>query len=494
MRPVLTVDDVLTRAFKQVGYTPARERVNLEQYRTEDGIVRFVREVLGAEPAPYQIDILRALVREKRVAARGPHGLGKTALAAWVICWVMTVFDVDVKAPTTASAWRQLEKFLWPEIRKWATQANWHRIGLTITPGQDLLQLAFKRPGKEAFAVASDNPALIEGAHASLILYVFDEAKSIPAGTWDAAEGAFSGAGADTGGLAYALAISTPGEPSGRFYDIHARKPGYEDWWVRHVTLEEAIRAGRISREWVEQRRRQWGENSAMYQNRVLGEFAASGEDSVIPLAWVEAAVERWHACGGQVAANEDAPPSKKAYGLDVARYGDDKTALCIVEGHVVAPLHYWSRQGTMQTVGRVANLLQDKDTPIGVDVIGVGAGVFDRLRELGYSACEVNVAEKTDLTDASGTRQFINLRSAVWWMMRELLDPDIGGKLALPPDDLLTGDLVAPLWKETSTGRILVESKDAIKLRIGRSTDAADALAIALYAQLHGDIGISFT
>lgn len=82
----------------------------------------------------------------------------------------------------------------------------------------------------------------------------------------------------------------------GRFYDIHSRKPGYEDWTVRHVTLGEAIKAGRISPDWAEQRKRQWGEDSAIYQNRVLGEFAASDEDAVVPLAWVEAAVERWHA------------------------------------------------------------------------------------------------------------------------------------------------------------------------------------------------------
>ena len=198
-------------------------------YRSQAGIVRIVRDVLKADPAPYQERILKALVKHKRVAVRGPHGLGKTALAAWVVLWGLLAFDDDVKIPTTASAWRQLEKFLWPEIRKWARPLMTEHADMT------LLTLSAKIPGKEAFAVASDDPALIEGAHANTLIYVFDESKAIPAGTWDAAEGAFSGAGEDTGADAYWLAISTPGATDGRFYDIHQRRPGFEDWHTEHV-------------------------------------------------------------------------------------------------------------------------------------------------------------------------------------------------------------------------------------------------------------------
>src|SRR6185312_2888777 len=124
--------------------------------------------------------------------------------------------------------------------------------------------------------------------------------KAIPGATFDAAEGAFANAGSDTVSEALAFAVSTPGEPQGRFYDIHARKPGYEDWFVWHVTLEDTIQAGRVSREWAEQRKRQWGEDSAVYQNRVLGEFASSEEDGVIPLGWIERANERWHVWNDQ--------------------------------------------------------------------------------------------------------------------------------------------------------------------------------------------------
>lgn len=472
------VDELLAGAFHRLNYTPQHERIDLAQYRTELGICRFVREILGVrDVAPYQEDILRAIVRERRVSARGPHGLGKTALAAWMVLWAMTVFDRDTKCPTTASAWRQLEKFLWPEIRKWAMRAHWYKLGLDVQIGRELLMLSFKLGQKEAFAVASDNPALIEGAHASLICYVFDEAKAIPSATWDAAEGAFSGAGTDTGNLAFALAISTPGEPSGRFYDIQSRKPGYGDWWVRHVTLDEALLAGRISQDWVEARREQWGEESAVYQNRVLGEFAATGEDSVIPLTWVEQAVERWQTFDGEGI-------GRTTWGLDVARYGEDRTVLARYTGRVVEALTYWPKQDTMQTTGRVV-MAVPRDQPIAVDVIGVGAGVFDRLRELSFAALDVNVGAASDLTDTSGALHFLNLRSALWWLLRDHLDPRQPDAIALPPDDRLIGDLVGPRWVMTSAGKIKVESKDDLRKRLGRSTDSADAVMLAMYAAL---------
>lgn len=457
----------------------ARQRIvqlDVERYRTPDGIVRFVREVLGVdgqtpdEPnylAPYQEDILRQFVARHRAAVRGPHGLGKTALSSWIILWAISCLGEDVKVVTTASAWRQLEHYTWPEVRKWAQRADWSLTPVRIQYKRELLELGIKLPGREAFAVASDNPALIEGAHARVLVYVFDEAKAIVPGTWDAAEGAFST------GDAYALAISTPGEPSGRFYDIHARKPGYGDWWVRHVTLAEAIVAGRIRPEWADQRRQQWGETSAVYQNRVLGEFAQSGEDSVIPLAWIELANERFRERGGK-------GEGKTTYGCDPARYGEDQTATARLVGRVLEALDQHAQQDTMQTAGRLAATIGANAT--GIDTIGLGAGVFDRLREQKFNVVSVNVAESTDLRDASDSFGFVNLRSAIWWMLREALDPSGPDPLALLPDDLLTGDLTAPTWTYTSTGRVKVESKDEMRARLGRSTDSADALGLALY------------
>lgn len=454
--------------------------------QSEDGIVWFVRDVLGAEPAPYQEHILRALIRYKRVAVRGPHGLGKTALASWVILWGLVAFPDDVKIPTTASAWRQLKEFLWPEVRKWARGAKWNLVGMTIVEGRDLLDLSIRirEHDKAAFAVASNNPALIEGAHAKHIIYVFDESKSIPDSTWDAAEGAFSTAG-DDGTIAYALAISTPGSTSGRFYDIHKRRPGYDDWHTIHVTLAEAVKAGRITTDWVDARRDQWGESSGVFLNRVLGEFDESGEENVIPLAWIDAAVDRWHERKNRLS------PGKRVHGLDVARFGEDATTLATLhdEYDFFDAINYFPKSDTMRTVGTVRSFVGRYDE-MAVDVIGVGAGVFDRLREAGYKVFANNAGEATPLRDSSGEIGFINVRAAMWWAMREALDPSNNPTIALPDDPRLIGDLTAPKWWHTSKGLIQVESKDDLRKRIKRSTDSADAVLMAYFLARIGGSG----
>lgn len=430
----------------------------------------------GSGATEYQKRILRSIVEQKRVAVRGPHGLGKTALSSWVILWFALTRDgKDWKAPTTASSWRQLVHYLWPEVHKWARRVRWDVVGRPPFRISEMLDRTLKLHTGEAFASASDNPALIEGAHADYLLYMFDEAKTIPGETFDAAEGAFSGAGGDTAAEAIALAVSTPGEPSGRFYEIHARRPGYEDWFVHHVTLEDCIAAGRVSREWADQRLKQWGADSAIYANRVLGEFATSEEDTVIPLAWVELANERWLAWK-----DTGQKPSFTCVGVDVARSGEDMTVLALRHGNVIAELRRYSKEDTMATTGRVRGILAAYSGRAIVDVIGVGAGVVDRLKEDKMPVVAFNASERSEDKDHSGELGFVNKRSAAWWRMRELLDPTNGHDICLPPDDLLTGDLTSPHWRVVSGGRIQVEGKDDIKKRLGRSTDDGDAVVMA--------------
>lgn len=419
-------------------------------------------------PAAYQLSAARELVERGREGLRGPHGLGKTALAAWLVHWFALTRDgkADWKIPITASAWRQLTKFLWPEIHKWSRRLRWDVIGRgPYNTRTELMTLSLRLATGEAFALASNQADLIEGAHAEQLLYVFDEAKSIPDATWDSAEGAFSV------GECYWIAISTPGTPSGRFYQIHKRAAGYEDWNARHITLQNAIDAGRLSEEWAVQRKAQWGEKSAVYQNRVLGEFAADEEDGVIPLSWVELANERWLAW-------DDAgrPGEFKGVGVDVGR-GGDKSVYALRWGEAIAELRRDNLRDTMAVTGKVAGILAAHGGKAIVDVIGVGAGVVDRLREQKFRVDAFNAGEGTKRTDKSRELGFVDRRSAALWNLREMLDPSNGHEVALPQDDLLTGDLTAPTWRMMSGGKVKVEAKDAIKKRIHRSTDSGDAV-----------------
>lgn len=432
--------------------------------------------------APYQADVLQGLQDHHRMAVRAPHGTGKSALSALTILWFATTREsmkIDWKIVTTAGAWRQLINYLWPEIRKWAGRFNWDKVrdGKPFSQ-MELQNLTLRLNYGNAFAAAASNPALIEGAHADSLLVVFDESKAIAAETFNAIEGAFSGTGE-----VFALSVSTPGPPQGRFYDIHARKPGYEDWHTKHITLDEAISANRISADWAEQRRSQWGEKSSLYQNRVLGEFYAGEEDSVIPLSWVEAAVERWKEW------EENGKPDggrPHTVGVDVARSGTDKTCMAVRQGNIITEIRAYAHNDTMATTGRVKAILDgDPDCTAIVDVIGIGAGVVDRLREQNARVQAFNAAARSNKRDKTGEIGFVNSRAAAWWSLRELLDPSAGSEICLPPDDDLLGDLTAPKAGELlSGGKLKIESKDDIRKRIGRSTDRGDAVVQAFWSQ----------
>jgi hypothetical protein len=367
-----------------------------------------------------------------------------------------------------------------PEVHKWAGRLKFEKIGRpSFSERNELHDLSLKLSTGEAFALASGDPSSIEGAHASSILYVFDEAKAIMDETWDAAEGALSTGDART------LAISTPGEPIGRFYDIQSRKAGYLDWTVRHITKDEAVEAGRISREWTEARKLQWGENSAVYQNRVEGNFASTEEDGVIPLTYVEQAIERWN-----VRHESSDYKILTGIGVDIGRGGDKTVIAREYDGRFILNLERTNDRDLMPVTGRVRGILyKETECSAVIDVVGIGAGVYDNLREEGKISGRVIpfvASAGTDYKDKSGELNFMNLRSAAWWHMRELLEDNL---YDLPDDDDLIGDLTAPKWALQSNGRIQVEPKDKIKERIGRSTDSADAvIQVAMKKWLRSD------
>lgn len=466
-----------------------------------DDPVAFIHDCIlwpaGRQPYPYQEANLADLVAYDRVSERGPHGLGKTAGVAWVIHWFALTRDgEDWKIPITASAWRQLQKYLWPEVHKWARLLNWSKIGRApYDTRSELLSLNLKLRTGEAFTMASDNPELIEGAHGEHLLYIFDEAKAIPDATWDSAEGAFSV------GSAKWLACSTPGEPQGRFYEIQSRKPGYDDWHTNHVTLDDCIAAGAIKPDWAEGRRVQWGESSPRYLNRVLGEFAEGAKDGLIPLSWIEQAQARWEEW-------RDAgfPGRMTSLGADIGggeEGGDQSTIAPIYDGVKVRELRVQDvsdpNTSTMALVSILSGILEAAGRRMHapansiltvLDSIGVGLGALHRMRELGYNAHGFVASKSTELRDKSDEYGFADWRSAAWWLLREMLEPNSGFNVCLPPDvdtpegkTDLTGDLTAPTYAIVSENKIRVESKEKLRVRLHRSTDDADAV-------LHGIVG----
>jgi hypothetical protein len=434
----------------------------------------------------YQGRALTSLQEHRRLALYCPHGVGKTTVASLALLWFAVTRDaagIDWKIVTTAGGFRQLSAYLWPEVRLWARRLRWDLLGIEPwVHGRTVFEMGLRLRFGAALAGASDDPALLEGAHASSLMVIVDEAKSVSGATFDAVEGALSGPGE-----AFALAVSTPGETSGRFFEICSRRPGLTDWSVQHVSLKEAVAAGRISQAWADQRALQWGAESAVYRNRVEGEFSSGDQDSLIPLSWVEAAVERWRAWQDLGA---PLPGGRLVLGCDIARFGADQTCTASRRGDHITEISRSAHEDTMATVGRiVAKLRQPTDLAV-IDVIGLGSGVFDRLKEQGKQVRAFNSSAASSARDHSGELGFLNARAEGWWRLRELLDPAGASTIALPPDDELIGDLTCPKWTLNSSGKVVIESKDDLRRRLGRSTDTGDAVVMAFSERSYARAG----
>lgn len=210
----------------------------------------------------------------------------------------------------------------------------------------------------------------------------------------------------------------------------------------------------------------------------LYGDFQAGMQDDpwqVIPTAWVEAAQARWSL--------PNRLPEMQSLGIDVARGGQDNTI--IARRHegmwFDAPLVYPGKDTpTGPSVAGLCLAAMRDAAPMHIDVIGVGASPYDFLREAKQQIMGVNVSEKALGTDKSGRLKFKNLRSQLWWMMREALDPANNTGIALPPDRQLFADLCAPTW-ELQGSVIYVEGREDILKRIGRSPDWASAYILAL-------------
>jgi hypothetical protein len=231
-------------------------------------------------------------------------------------------------------------------------------------------------------------------------------------------------------------------------------------------------------------------------RSTLKGSFSAGKiEDpfQTIPTEWVRLAMDRWTdtiPTGERLDEDNDlssAPIKMTAIGADVARGGKDKTTIARLHSDYFRELLEYP--GTKTPDGRtVAQLIvnaQEDSAPIGVDVIGVGSSVYDVLVDLDQDVTPINFGEGTDETDQSGKLRFANVRALAYWRLREALDPKNEGSIALPKDDRLLSDLCSPRWS-IRTGRILIEPKDAVKERIGRSPDKGDAVVLAWYVAQH--------
>ena len=422
--------------------------------------VLFAREALGVEPDEWQVEFLRAVAdpKKRRISVRSGHGVGKStavAIAAvWHILW-RTPSKVVMTAPTSA----QLFDALFAEVKRLIKRLK--------PPLSDLLEVKSDRIESKASpsdtfiscrTSRAEQPEALAGVHSPHVLLIADEASGVPEAVFESAAGSMSGHNATT------ILTGNPTRVSGLFYETHHRLR--DDWYTMHVSC---LDSPRVSDDFVREMKDRYGEGSPAYHVRVLGNFPPAEDDTVIPMELVEAAL------------NSDATVAEDAravWGLDVARHGNDSSVLCKRQGPVVHPLKVWNGMDLMQLVGAVKiefDTMPPSKRPVEiiVDSIGLGAGVLDRLRELGLPARGLNVSER-----AASSAIYANMRAELWFKAKEWLE---GRDVKLPRDEKLVGELTAPRYSFMSSGKIKVESKDDMKKRGLKSPDRADALCLSL-------------
>ena len=429
--------------------------------RYENQPLLFAREILKANLEAWQEEALKLIGEHDRLSIRAGHGVGKTAFLAIVVIWFMCT-RFPFKIPISANSQDQLRDVVWPELRKWI-----NRLPEDLRESLEIAseRVFWKGASQEAFAVArtasDDNPEALQGFHEDNLLFVVEEASGIPDIVFEVAQGALSTPGAKI------LMLANPTRTSGFFYDTHHALRAR--WKTMRVNSEDVPRA----RGHIEDIKAKYGHDSNVYRVRVLGEFPDTEDDAVIPLILCESAIRR------DVGATDYYP----VWGVDVARFGSDRSALAKRRGNsLLEPIKSWRGKDNMQVAGLILTEYQSTltddgkptdDTPseILVDVIGLGTGVVDRCRELGLPVRGVNVGEAASVSD-----RYMRLRDELWFKAREWLDSKA---VHLPQDDALIAELTVPKYTINSLGKVKIEQKDETKKRMGFSPDLADAFIL---------------
>ena len=435
----------------------------MKRYRSDP--VLFSREAIGIRPDDWQCELLRAVADPeiRRVSCRSGHGVGKSTAVALAAVWHV-LMRVPSKTVVTAPTSAQLFDACFAEMKNIAKRLK--------PPFDDLLEIKsdrieLKSQPETTFISCrtsrQEQPEALAGVHADSVLLLADEASGISPNIFEAASGSMSGHNATT------VLTGNPTRNTGFFYDTHNRLK--DDWYTMHVSC---VDSPRVADDFVEDMKKRYSEDSPAYHVRVLGNFPPSEEDTVIPVALIDQAMNN------DIKVHEDTPA---IWGLDVARQGSDSSVLAKRQGPIVHPLTVWRNLDLMQLTGAVKAEYDAIDNPskrpveIIVDSNGFGAGVLDRLRELDLPARGLNVSER-----ALQKETYLNLRAELWFKIKSWLE---GMDVKLPRDDALWAELAAPRYHFTSSGKLQVESKEAMKKRGVASPDRADAVALCL-ANVH--------
>ena len=463
----------------------------LRRYYAKDPVL-YIEQQLQQQLWSKTAEIARAVASKQKVLVTASHSVGKTHLAGALVNWHYDVFDPGITL-TTAPTALQVEDLLWKEVR---VQRGRRRLtGATgLLPKSPRMESS---PDHFAVGFTASKPDAFQGRHEVRLFQVYEECVGIDTAFWDASEGMMTGP--DTRWLA----ICNPTDTSSRAY----QEATSGEWHVitvsamdhPNIALELAgkppLFPGAVRLGWLMQRIERWCESidvldkraqdfefppssgiwyrpGPLFEGRVMGRWPSQGATSV----WTEA---RWNA------ALEWQPLPKRGLeiGVDVARFGDDNTEFVVRRGACVLHHEWHNGWGTEQTIGRIKQLAKmfcepgedPRLVPVKIDDDGVGGGVVDGAG--GYNFIGIGAG-----TVAVEEEEYPNRRSELWFAVADRADRG-GLDLSRLPDESirqLRTQAFAPRWKVDAQGRRVVEPKDDMKKRLGRSPDGMDALNLA--------------
>lgn len=457
---------------------------NAEASEPQD-MLSFIDNDLGGGLWGKQREIAESVATHSRTAVRSAHAIGKSHAAARIALAYIETHPRSIVI-TTAPTSRQVRNVLWRYMRSAGASARAPLRGRMLTDryeiAPDWYALGFK---------GSDNNAdAVQGFHAEDILVIVDEAAGVAESVMEGLEAILTGTGARL------LLIGNPTSMSGTFRrafheDRHLYNqitisaydtPNFTQFgitrddllsgeWRKKVEGKRMPFPALVDATWVERQINVHGADSAFVQSRVDAEFPTDADNVLIALSAIENAMAQ----DGEVDSAH-----QKYVGIDVARSGSDETAIVMRQGPAETYFEAWQGFDLMESVGKIRHLLDREGyegAEIRVDVIGLGAGLADRLHELGYNVVPVNVAAAS-----SDRTQWQNFRHEAWWQLgslyrEQMIWPAEGREF--DPEMIAQLSDVRTKWSSTYT-KPVIEAKDDVKKRSGRSPDRAEAQLLA--------------
>lgn len=404
------------------------------------------------------------LAKKMGISIMSGKGTGKDTFASWVIIWLLCCVS-NVKIPCTAPSGHQLKDVLWAEINKWIDYGDKQNDGLisemiewhtTQVKAKHSLGFASARTIKTNGS-AEEQGEVLAGRHEDYMVIVADEASAIPDAVFRPLETTL------TGFCNFVICIFNPTRSTG--FAIDSQTKNRKEWICLHWSAEDSEN---VSSSQIERMAEKYGKNSNMYRINVLGLPPKAESDVIIPLDWVMAAVNR-----EDVLVPEKAP-LKAA--MDIGG-GSDKNVFLTRKGKKVELIEQNDDPNTMHTAQWGLGMLADTRSDVFFqDIIGIGQGVWDRMKEIGIP-CSAHGIKGSNAS--SNADKYHYLIDELWWNMRKDFED---GVISIPDDDELITELSSRKFKKDERGRLKIETKYDMKKRGIRSPNKADALALTYY------------